>query len=126
MQLDRRSFTRIAVGKLQREQPGRTSNRDRRRRLGITDIPGTSGHTTSTNYVTCGNGKRRGFVINLHAQQFTSGYDLGPTLPCMAAGPIVPGPAGLYRYYSTVTRHDFLPLVGQFHPDAVASSPPRE
>jgi hypothetical protein len=71
-----------ALGNFSEEVPGRnvrsltTSNS-----LGITQINGTSGITTSTNYVTCGNGNgpdgsRAGYTIIYALTGSTNGYNL--------------------------------------------------
>jgi alpha-L-rhamnosidase len=44
--------------------------------LGLTQIAGTSGYTTSTNYVTCGNGSGAGSVLIYTLPSSAYGYDL--------------------------------------------------
>ncbi|EEF61585.1 glycoside hydrolase family 78 protein [Pedosphaera parvula] len=44
--------------------------------LALTQIPGTSGYTTSTNYVTCGNGSGAGSLLVYSLTNSASGYDL--------------------------------------------------
>jgi hypothetical protein len=65
------------VGNFSEEQPGRNvKSLTAGGSLGITDIPGTSGHTTSTNYVTCGNGNGAGSLLIYTLSNSPSGYDL--------------------------------------------------
>jgi hypothetical protein len=66
-----------AVGNFSEEVPGRnvnslTSGGD----LGLTQISGTSGYTTSTNYVTCGNGSGAGSVLIYPLPSSALGFDL--------------------------------------------------
>jgi hypothetical protein len=64
-------------GNFSEELPGRnvisltTSNN-----LGLTKVSGTSGYTTSTNYVTCGNGNAAGSVLIYSLTNSSNGYDL--------------------------------------------------
>jgi alpha-L-rhamnosidase len=66
-----------ATGNFTEEAPGRnvlsltTSNN-----LGLTQISGTSGFTTSTNYVTCGNGSGAGSLLIYSLGSSATGYDV--------------------------------------------------
>ncbi|MBC8096719.1 MAG: family 78 glycoside hydrolase catalytic domain, partial [Akkermansiaceae bacterium] len=66
-----------AVGNFSEEAPGRNINSlTAGGSLGITLINGTSGVTTSTNYVTCGNGSGAGSWLIYALTNSATGYDL--------------------------------------------------
>jgi hypothetical protein len=66
-----------AVGNFSEEAPGRNVNSlTTANNLGITLINGTSGTTTSTNYVTCGNGYGAGSTLVYTLAGSTNGYNL--------------------------------------------------
>jgi alpha-L-rhamnosidase len=66
-----------AVGNFSEEQPGRNVNSlTAGGSLGLTKISGTSGYTTSTNYVTCGNGSGAGSQLIYNLPSSANGYDL--------------------------------------------------
>jgi len=66
-----------ASGNFSEEAPGRNVNSlTAGGSLGLTQITGTIGHTTSTNYVTCGNGSGAGSLLIYALANSTLGYDL--------------------------------------------------
>jgi len=66
-----------AAGNFSEEVPGRNVNSlTLAGSLGLTQIAGTSGYTTSTNYVTCGNGNGAGSLIIYTLSNSVTGYDL--------------------------------------------------
>lgn len=66
-----------ASGNFSEEVPGRNVNSlTRGGSLGLTQIAGTSGYTTSTNYVTCGNGSGAGSLLIYSLTNSARGYDL--------------------------------------------------
>jgi alpha-L-rhamnosidase len=66
-----------AVGNFSEEVPGRNVNSlTTGGNLGLTQIQGTSGYTTSTNYVTCGNGNGAGSQLIYSLSGSALGYDL--------------------------------------------------
>ena len=66
-----------ATGNFSEEVPGRNVNSlTAGGSLGLTQITGTSGYTTSTNYVTGGNGSSAGSLVTYALAGSTNGYDL--------------------------------------------------
>ncbi len=66
-----------ASGNFSEEVPGRNVNSlTAGGSLGLTQIAGTSGYTTSTNYVTCGNGSGAGSMLTYTLSNSVTGYDL--------------------------------------------------
>ncbi|PWU09934.1 MAG: hypothetical protein C5B50_26420 [Verrucomicrobia bacterium] len=66
-----------ASGNFSEEAPGRNVNSlTAANNLGLTQIQGTSGHTTSTNYVTCGNAYGAGSLLIYTLSNSPTGYDL--------------------------------------------------
>ncbi len=66
-----------ALGNFSEEVPGRYANSlTTAGNLGLTKIAGTQGYTTSTNYVTCGNGNGAGSLLIYPLPNSTIGYDL--------------------------------------------------
>jgi alpha-L-rhamnosidase len=66
-----------ANGNFSEELPGRNVNLlTVSNSLGLTQVSGTVGYTTSTNYVTCGNGNGAGSVIIYRLDNSGLGYDL--------------------------------------------------
>jgi hypothetical protein len=66
-----------ALGNFSEEAPGRNVNSlTAGGSLGLTQIAGTSGYTTSTNYVTCGNAYGAGSVAVYSLTNSATGYDL--------------------------------------------------
>ena len=113
-----------AIGNFSEEQPGRNvKSLTAGGSLGITDIPGTSGHTTSTNYVTCGNGNGAGSSLIYTLGNSPSGYDLTNITVYGGWADNGRDQQAYTVYYSTVTAPtNFLPLgVVNFNP-AIAGS----
>ena len=66
-----------ALGNFSEEVPGRNVNSlTTSNNLGLTQIAGTSGYTTSTNYVTCGNSSSAGSTIIYTLPTTAYGYNL--------------------------------------------------
>jgi hypothetical protein len=66
-----------AVGNFSEEVPGRNVNSlTAGGSLSLSQIPGTSGYTTSTNYVTCGNGNGAGSLLIYTLPNSGIGYNL--------------------------------------------------
>jgi alpha-L-rhamnosidase len=64
-------------GNFSEELPGRNVNSlTTSNYLGLTQVAGTSGYTTSTNYVTCGNGNGAGSLLTYSLGNSANGYDL--------------------------------------------------
>ncbi len=64
-------------GNFSEELPGRNVNSlTASNSLGLTQVAGTVGYTTSTNYVTCGNGNGSGSLLIYKLTNSASGYDL--------------------------------------------------
>jgi alpha-L-rhamnosidase len=64
-------------GNFSMEAPGRSAySLTASNSLGLTRISGTSGYTTSTNYVTCGNGSGAGSLLIYSLPNSVAGYDL--------------------------------------------------
>ena len=67
----------MALGNFSEEVPGRNVNSlTAGGSLGLTLIAGTVGYTTSTNYVTCGNGNGAGSLLIYPLTNSATGYDL--------------------------------------------------
>jgi alpha-L-rhamnosidase len=67
----------VATGNFSEEVPGRNVHSlTAGGSLGLTRISGAVGYTTSTNYVTCGNGNGAGSVLVYTFPAATNGYDL--------------------------------------------------
>ena len=66
-----------ALGNFSEELPGRNVNAlTAANNLGLTQVAGTVGYTTSTNYVTCGNGSGAGSSLIYPLPNSSAGYDL--------------------------------------------------
>jgi hypothetical protein len=71
------SIPSSATGNFSEEAPGRNVNSlTMGGSLGLTRISGTVGYTTSTNYVTCGNGNGAGSALVYTLPAASHGYDL--------------------------------------------------
>jgi hypothetical protein len=119
----------VALGNFSEEVPGRNVNSlTAGGNLGLTQIPGTYGYTTSTNYVTCGNGvgpdgSSAGSTVVYTLTGAANGYDLTNITVYGGWADNGRDQQAYTVYYSTVTvPTNFLSLaVVNFNP-AIASS----
>ena len=113
-----------AVGNFSEEVPGRnvnslTSGGD----LGLTQISGTSGYTTSTNYVTCGNGNGAGSVLIYPLPSSALGFDLTNLTVYGGWADNGRDQQAYTVYYSTVTAPtDFISLAVVNYNPAIAGN----
>jgi hypothetical protein len=113
-----------AMGNFSEEQPGRdVKSLTAGGSLGIANITGTSGRTTSTNYVTCGNGNGAGSVLIYTLSNSPGGYDLTNITVYGGWADSGRDQQAYSVYYSTVSAPaNFLPLgVVNFNPTIAGS-----